>query len=225
MATKNFVSNANVTILMNAIAAKFTQIGSVLVPKGTTTFASLPAVLTSANLGWFYNVSNAFTTDTRFVEGAGKKYPEGTNVYVVDLSTTDYTAVTPVGNENPQEEGWYEESGGVYTPTFDTTVVGGKTYYEATVTPIFKYDIMGGYIDLQAIYDLITGAFDETVNYTVGDVVLYNGKLYECTTDYSAGTWDANDFTEKTIIELIDEAEPDELTTAQMTALLAILNN
>lgn len=225
MANKTFVSNDNATVLMTAIAAKFTQIGSVLVPKGTVTFASLPAVLTSANLGWFYNVSNAFTTDSRFVEGAGKEYPEGSNVYVVDLSATDYAAVTPVGNENPHEEGWYEESSGEYTLTEDTTVVGGKTYYEKVVTPIFKYDIMGGYIDIQAIYDLITGAFDETVNYTVGDVVLYDGKLYKCTTDHDAGAWDANDFTEKTIVELIDEAEPGELTTAEMTALLAILNN
>lgn len=44
-----------------------------------------------------------------------------------------YTEVTPVGTENPSEEGWYERSGyaGSYTyaPTEDTTVNSSKTYY------------------------------------------------------------------------------------------------
>lgn len=55
------------------------------------------------------------------------------------LSTTDpgtpatyrYDAVTPVGSENPSTEGWYETSDGTnFTPSADTTVDGGKTYYE-----------------------------------------------------------------------------------------------
>ena len=50
--------------------------------------------------------------------------------YIID--TASYSEVTPVGTENPQEEGWYEESGGVYTLTTDTTVVSGKTYYRKT---------------------------------------------------------------------------------------------
>ena len=41
-----------------------------------------------------------------------------------------YTAVTPVGTENPSQEGWYELSGTIYTLTTDTTVDSEKTYYE-----------------------------------------------------------------------------------------------
>lgn len=45
-----------------------------------------------------------------------------------------YEPVTPVGTENPHEEGWYERSGEegsyVYTLTEDTTVDSEKTYYE-----------------------------------------------------------------------------------------------
>ena len=45
-----------------------------------------------------------------------------------------YEPVTPVGTENPHEEGWYERSGEegsyVYTLTEDTTVDAEKTYYE-----------------------------------------------------------------------------------------------
>lgn len=50
--------------------------------------------------------------------------------YLID--TAYYNEVTPVGTENPQAEGWYEESGGVYTLTTDTTVDAGKTYYSKT---------------------------------------------------------------------------------------------
>ena len=61
-----------------------------------------------------------------------------------------FTAVTPLGTENPATEGWYEQSGAgtdespyVYTLTSDTSVDGGKTYYEKTVTSagyyVFEY--------------------------------------------------------------------------------------
>lgn len=44
-----------------------------------------------------------------------------------------YTAVTPVGTEDPSEEGWYERSGEegsyVYTLSADTEVNSSKTYY------------------------------------------------------------------------------------------------
>lgn len=45
-------------------------------------------------------------------------------------SSPTYTAVTPVGTENPSTEGWYESDGnGGYTLTADTTVDNTKTYY------------------------------------------------------------------------------------------------
>lgn len=65
---------------------------SAIVPKGTVAFASLPTPA-KANLGYMYNVSDAFTTDARFVEGVGKKYAAGANVYVVAVtsgSSTEY---------------------------------------------------------------------------------------------------------------------------------------
>lgn len=226
---KNFVSSTNMTVLMTAIAAKFDELSSVFVPKGTTAFAGLPATLTKANLGWFYNISNDFTTDARFVEGAGKKYPAGTNVYVVDNSTVSYTEVTPEGTENPSEEGWYEESAGAYVLSEDITVQSGKTYYEQVITALYQFDILGGdiseiYNQLSAIADMITGEFDATESYTEGDVVIYNNKLYKCTTVHEAGEWDAEDFTETTVVELIQTADVAELTTQQITDLINILN-
>lgn len=52
----------------------------------------------------------------------------------LEYSTTAYNPVTPAGSENPSEEGWYEYTNNRYTPTADTSVVAGKTYYSITIT-------------------------------------------------------------------------------------------
>lgn len=49
-----------------------------------------------------------------------------------DAPTYEYTAVTPVGTENPKTEGWYVLSGDRYILTTDTEVDTNKTYYERT---------------------------------------------------------------------------------------------
>ena len=41
-----------------------------------------------------------------------------------------YSEVTPEGTENPSEEGWFEDVAGDYVATSDTSVQGGKTYYQ-----------------------------------------------------------------------------------------------
>ena len=69
--------------------AKKSDIGSVYKAKGTVTFANLPS-LTNASVGDVYNVSNAFTTTSSFIEGAGKSYPAGTNVVCITSSNTKY---------------------------------------------------------------------------------------------------------------------------------------
>lgn len=45
-------------------------------------------------------------------------------------SNPTYTEVTPVGSENPYNEGWYVLSGNAYVRSTDTTVDSNKTYYE-----------------------------------------------------------------------------------------------
>lgn len=58
-------------------------------------------------------------------------------LYGTDGGEVTYSAVTPVGTENPSTEGWYERSGAgteqspyVYTLTSDVTVDSQKTYYK-----------------------------------------------------------------------------------------------
>lgn len=83
----------------------------IYVPKGSVAFASLPATLNSTMLGWTYNVSDAFTTDNRFVEGSGVDYPAGENVVVVEAATGVFK---------------YDCFGGAYIlPVANTTTLGG----------------------------------------------------------------------------------------------------
>lgn len=70
----------------NKVAAALT---SAIVPKGSVAFAALPTPA-KANLGFMYNVTDAFTTTDSFVEGAGKVYAAGANVYVVDAGSGAY---------------------------------------------------------------------------------------------------------------------------------------
>lgn len=55
--------------------------------KGSLSSAGLSAsLLVAANEGNVYNISEQFTTTSNFVEGAGKTYPAGTNVVIVNNS-------------------------------------------------------------------------------------------------------------------------------------------
>nr|DAG29620.1 MAG TPA: hypothetical protein [Caudoviricetes sp.] len=69
-------------------AAIDSALTSAIIPKGSSTFINLP-IPAKGNLGWMYNVTDAFTSTTSFVEGAGKSYPAGSNVVCV-LVGTDY---------------------------------------------------------------------------------------------------------------------------------------
>lgn len=57
-----------------------------LKPSGSVTFANLPA-LSASVLNNIYNVTDAFTTTSDFVEGAGFSYPAGTNVAIINTGT------------------------------------------------------------------------------------------------------------------------------------------
>jgi len=58
-------------------------VSSVYKPCGSVVFDALPELGVST-LGNVYNVTSAFTTTANFTEGAGVKYPAGTNVAVVE---------------------------------------------------------------------------------------------------------------------------------------------
>ena len=237
MGVKNFVDYNDARTLMEAIGQKFDAVEGAYVFRGAVTFANLPSTLTESMSGYVYDVTDAFTTDARFKEGAGVDYPAGSNVAVADLST--YAAVTPVGSEDPSNEGWYELDGttGKYVLSEDTTVDNQKTYYAKTVN--VKFDVIAGFIDVDDIYDQIdklqndlADEFDKTTggsqgdgSYAIGDIVTYENGLYKFKAAHTAGTdWDPTEVDAVTVESLISAAEPDSLTQAQITALLALLD-
>lgn len=83
-------ANSATTLAGYGITDAFTKdeinakISAVYKPAGSVAFASLPS-LGADVLGNVYNVTDAFTTTANFVEGAGSKYPKGTNVVVVKV--------------------------------------------------------------------------------------------------------------------------------------------
>lgn len=71
----------------NAIA---TQVSSVYKAKGSIpTIADLPTPSKETE-GFVYNIESEFTTNSNFVEGVGKTYPAGTNVVIVNTTSTEY---------------------------------------------------------------------------------------------------------------------------------------
>ena len=62
-------------------------VSGALQPAGSIAFADLPA-LAKANCNKLYNITDAFTTTADFVEGAGKSYPAGTNVAIINVGTS-----------------------------------------------------------------------------------------------------------------------------------------
>ena len=216
----NFVSYENAQAILAKVADKIDKLGAVTF-KGSVAFSGLPATPDSTMIGWMYNVNEDFTTDSRFVEGSGKKYKAGENVIVDDLST--YAAVTPVGSENPSAEGWYELVNGKYVESTDTTVDPLKTYYAKT--GIYKLDCAGQLVDIDAILDIICADdFDATQAYAIGDVVKKDEKLYRFKSAHTANDpWDPTEVDEVDVVTLIKDAEPDSLTQQQLDDLLALL--
>ena len=83
MATKTWVGQQGYTTTSNVNTLISAAVSGAYKAKGSSTFASLPA-LTAATVGDVYNVSDAFLTTADFVEGAGQSYGAGTNIVCVD---------------------------------------------------------------------------------------------------------------------------------------------
>lgn len=71
------------TVIDEKIDAK---VSGALIPGGSIAFADLPA-LAKANCNKIFNITDAFTTTSDFVEGADKDYPAGTNVAIINVGT------------------------------------------------------------------------------------------------------------------------------------------
>ena len=72
------------------ITAADLGVSSVYTPQGSISFASLPQTPSANELGYVWNISDSFTTDSRFLEGAGIVFAAGTNVGVIENNGNYY---------------------------------------------------------------------------------------------------------------------------------------
>ena len=128
-------------------------VSSVYKPAGSVAFTNLPTPA-STNLGYVYNVNNSFTTDGRFIEGAGKNYPAGTNVVIIEYeypTTTTYYAWKKDGDAGsdkvytttyPPQENDTVYLGNYKTDPRQFTIYGKVISYDST-SDNFTYSIDG----------------------------------------------------------------------------------
>ena len=197
----NYVSFENAQVLVQGINdkidSKFSELGGAYIARGSRAFADLPETLTESMVGYVYNLTDDFKTDSRFIDGLEKKYSAGTNVVVVDAGTD--------GNHDYKLDvfGSFVDVEAIEDriQDVDDSVQATREYAEARTAP----------------------AFDSDTTYNAGDAVIYQGWLYRCLTDGFHDDFSASDFERVTVAQLIDSAEPDSLTQEQMNSLLAIL--
>lgn len=74
---------------ISELLGKINGLPSAIIPKGSKAFAGLaPSTdLVAANLGFMWNITDAFTTTADFAEGVGHSIPAGANVYVANVGT------------------------------------------------------------------------------------------------------------------------------------------
>lgn len=98
--------------------------GYVVDPVLTTLNVQFSGVITSVN-----DVDGDITPGANAEATITVKPTTRLSAFVEPAGASTYTAVTPVGTENPAEEGWYVLSGDIYVGTTDTEVDENKTYF------------------------------------------------------------------------------------------------
>lgn len=106
---------------------------------GSTLFANLPQ-LSSAYVGFVYNVTDAFTTTNDFLEGAGHDYPAGTDVAIVN-NGTDQTPSYKYDVFTGNLEGYQTKFQLTQMPTASAAELGHIYEYVGTTTSSFTKGI------------------------------------------------------------------------------------
>ena len=121
------------------------RLANALVPMGTITFSELSGKLSSAAIGDYYNISDAFTSNSTFKDGADVKYPAGTGVY----KTAD---------------GYWDCMPGIYTPEAIGAWRSGTALETTGIT--LKGNVA---VNADASYNI--GSSDKRLNYIYGNYV------------------------------------------------------
>lgn len=184
---------------------------------GSIEFSELPSTLTEDMVGWTYNMLEEFTTDDRFVDGAGKVYPAGTNVVIANVGTDEtpvlkfdvtsafvdvnaiYSAIDNIADmiadEFDEDEAyavgdivWYVDD--LYTFVSPHTAGDPWSNLEVNMTTVDEI-INAVYADINNtisdIEDMIANQFNAAIAYSEDDYVIYQNGLYKFTSDHAAG--------------------------------------
>ena len=86
MATQTWVTSQSYTTTSSVNTLISQAVSTVYTPKGSLTdISTIDTVSTTGKVGDVYNISSAFVTTESFIEGAGKSYPAGTNIVLVEV--------------------------------------------------------------------------------------------------------------------------------------------
>ena len=110
--------------------------GGALKPSGSIEFANLGAP-SESKLGNIYNITDAFTSNAYFIDGSGKNYEAGTNVYCI-VSTDPLTQ---------EDTYWWD----VFGAAIDLSAYLTKT--EAASTYVTDSDADISEQDIEAMWD------------------------------------------------------------------------
>ena len=147
------------------LLGKINALPSAIIPKGTRTFSQLaPATdLAAGNLGFMWNISDAFTTTSDFAEGAGHSIPAGANVYVANVGT----AAEP-SYKYDIFQGMYDLSGYALKSEMSIAdVAGDATKKTITLKSGLSQDVLVAHQDISGKADKDTDAV--TGNFAVFD--------------------------------------------------------
>lgn len=115
------------------------KVASVYKPAGSVEFASLPEPAEEL-VGNVYNITDAFTTNDKFVEGAGQSYGAGTNVVVIEVT------------------------GGEPDPAYKFDVLGGFISLENYLTKDEASSTYATKVEVSAIGDRVTTVEGKVTN-------------------------------------------------------------
>lgn len=118
-----------------------------LLPMGTIAFSQLDT--SEKHSGYMYNITDSFTTDARFKEGAGYIYPPGTNVYYTPDGYWDcfFGALTDISDKTvsfTEDSDSYEFSSGETT----SVLLGKIRKLLNTIKQKAPYFLSGGRVPL-----------------------------------------------------------------------------
>lgn len=160
---------------------------------GTITFENIPT--TGMQQGYTYNISNSFTTDSRFKEGAGNIYTAGTNISYTSDGYLDVLGGKM--NDYLRKDGDSATNTTTFTvASTETDIASGDTHATLFGKILKKFGLIGIVSSLNTyVTTSIVGAinwlhtkvingispeYSASSTYRVGQFVFYQGTLYRC---------------------------------------------